>query len=249
MARPNHRLAILFFAIAIAIAWGQEASRTAPDSTSPSPNPAATSQQPATQSKHIFWIIPNYRTTPDRTHYQPLTASEKWHLAWRDSTDPGTFVLAGFLAGIDQWTNAHPSFGQGAQGYFHRFGTNYADLAIGDMMTTAVFPTLLHQDPRYFRWGEGHSTGSRLGHAVKQIFWTRTDSGGHAVNVSELLGNGVAVGISNAYYPDGRTVSDNLGRWGQQIGLDMAGNILKEFWPDIARKTHLPHSGVKPTTP
>ncbi len=247
MAPASVRLPILFFAAAGA--WGQEASRPAPPPVSPSPNAASGSRQPAPQSKRIFWIIPNYRTAPDRSHYQPLTAGEKWHLAWRDSTDPGSFVLAGALAGIDQWTNAHPSFGQGAQGYFHRFGTNFADLAIEDVMTTAVFPAMLHQDPRYFRWGEGHSTGSRMGHAVKQIFWCRTDSGGHAVNVSELLGAGVAVGISNAYYPDGRTAGANAGRWGQQIGIDMAGNVLKEFWPDIARKLHLPHTGVAPATP
>jgi hypothetical protein len=220
---------------AAACAWSQDASRAAPDPAKAAP-PAA--PQPAHQNKRILWIIPNNRTSPIPKVYKPLTAREKFHLAWSDSVDPGTFALAAALAGLDQWSNAHPSFGQGMAGYGRRFGTNYADIFIGDFFTTAIFPTLLHQDPRYFRMGEGHSGWSRLGHSLKQIFWTRTDSGGHAVNVSELLGNGVAVGISNAYYPDDRTASGNLGRWGTQIGLDMTGNVLKEFWPDIMRKMH-----------
>jgi hypothetical protein len=44
------------------------------------------------------------------------------------------------------------------------------------------------------------------------------------------------VAISNAYYPDNRTASDNVQRLGTQLGLDMAGNVLKEFWPDIDKK-------------
>jgi hypothetical protein len=222
-------------------AWGQDASRAAP----------APVTQPAPQPKRIFWIIPNHRTYPTTQNYHPLTTREKFTLARRDSLDPGTFVLAGFLAGIDQANNTNPSFGQGAEGYGHRFVTSYADFAIGDYMTTAVLPSLLHQDPRYFRLGQGSGI-HRLGHAVGQIFWTRMDKGGHMFNFSEILGNGAAVAISNAYYPDGRTASDNLGRFGVQIGLDMAGNVLKEFWPDIYDKLghkKTPASGAARTSP
>jgi len=67
-----------------------------------------------------------------------------------------------------------------------------------------------------------------------QIFWTHTDSGGTQFNFSEVIGNSTAVAISNAYYSDNRTASDAISKLGTQLGVDMAANILKEFWPDIA---------------
>jgi hypothetical protein len=108
-------------------------------------------------------------------------------------------------------------------------------------MTEAVFPTLLHQDPRYFRRGIG-SGWSRLGYAMGQIFWTHRDSGGTQFNYSEIIGNSTAVAISNAYYVDNRTATDAASKLGVQLGFDMASNILKEFWPDLERKFRRKHS-------
>jgi hypothetical protein len=210
-----------------AAAWGQDASRAAPD-------PA----QPAnTQQKRILWIIPNHRTYPANAPYHPLTVGEKFKIAQHEVLDPGTFVLAGALAGIGQLSNSNPSFGQGAAGYARRYGTSYGDLAIGDYLTAAIFPSLLRQDPRYFRKGSG-SAISRVGHAVKQICWTRMDSGRYMVNFSELGGNATAAAIANAYYPDYRTAGDTAQRFGIQVALDVAGNVLKEFWPDLDGRLH-----------
>jgi hypothetical protein len=75
-----------------------------------------------------------------------------------------------------------------------------------------------------------------------QIFITHGDDGKTEVNYSELVGNSVAVAISNSYYPDTRDVSDSVSQLGQQLGVDMASNILKEFWPDIARKFSRHHN-------
>ena len=83
-------------------------------------------------------------------------------------------------------------------------------------MTEAVFPTLLHQDPRYFRRGTG-SRFSRLCYSVGQISWTHGDSGATQFNYSEIIGNATAVAISNAYYRDNRDVSDTVSK----------------LWPDL----------------
>lgn len=196
----------------------------------PSGDPAQTQE-----SKRVLWIVPNYRTSPSLTNYEPLTAREKFKVASEDSFDRGTVGLAALFAGEAQLTNSNRSFGQGGTGYGRYFGTAYGDLVIGDYMTEAVFPTLLHQDPRYFRRGTG-SGWSRLGYAAKQIFWTHTDSGGTQFNYSEFVGNSVAVAISQGYYADNRTARDAVGKLGMQVGVDMAANILKEFWPEIQRK-------------
>jgi hypothetical protein len=152
------------------------------------------------------------------------------------------------FAGEAQLTNATPAFGQGVKGYARYLGTSYADFVIGDMMTEAIYPVILHQDPRYFRRGTG-SVWSRLGSAAGQIFWTHTDSDHTQFNFSEIIGNSTAVAISTAYYPDNRTATNAVSKLGVQLGVDMAANILKEFWPDINRKFSRKHRAGKDETP
>jgi hypothetical protein len=166
----------------------------------------ASSCQQASPGIGIFWIVPNYRTSPSLKDFKPLTPGEKFKVASQDAFDRGTVALAALFAGEAQLTNSNRSFGQGAAGFGRYFGTAYADFAIGDYMTEAIFPSLLHQDPRYFRRGIG-SGWSRLGYAMSQIFWTHGDSGEGEFNLSEVAGNSTPVAISNAYYADNRTAS------------------------------------------
>jgi hypothetical protein len=201
--------------------------------------------QPEPENKRILGIVPNYRTSPSLTVYKPLTPGEKFVIATQDSFDRGTVILAALFAGEAQLTNSNRSFGQGAAGYGRYFGTSYADFVIGNYMTEAIFPTLLHQDPRYFRRGTG-STWSRLGYAIGQTFWTHSDTGRTQFNYSEFVGNSTAVAISNAYYQDNRDVSSNISKLGVQVGVDMAANILKEFSSDLNRKFFHKHHGDKP---
>jgi len=207
----------------------------------------ATTDSPQPESKRIFGIIPNYRTSPSLHSYEPMTSGQKFKLASQDAFDRGTVALAAVFAGEGQLTNSNPSFGQGAAGFGRYFGTAFGDFVIGDYMTESVFPTLLHQDPRYFRRGTG-SGWSRLGYAMEQIFWTHRDAGGTQFNYSEVIGNSTAVAISNAYYADNRTAGDGVSKLGIQIGVDMAGNILKEFWPDFERKFRRKHARTQEPT-
>ena len=192
------------------------------------------------ESRRILGIIPNYRTSPSLENYEPLSTKEKFKVASQDAFDPGTVALAVVFGGYGQLTNSNRSFGQGAAGFGRYFGASYGDWVIGDYMTEGVFPTLLQQDPRYFRRSTG-SGWSRVGYAMGQIFWTHRDSGGTQFNFSEVLGDSTAVAISNAYYSDNRTVSNAVSGLGLQLGVDMAANVLKEFWPDLERKLKRKH--------
>jgi hypothetical protein len=198
------------------------------------------SNVPQTESKRLFGIVPNYRTSPLPDPYVPISAKQKFIIGSQDAFDRGTVILAAAFAGEAQLTNANRSFGQGAAGYGRYFGTSYADYVIGDFMTESIYPTLLHQDPRYFRKGEG-SGWSRFGYAAGQILFTHNDSGRSAFNYSEIIGNSTAVAISNAYYEDNRDVSNAVIKLGTQLGVDAAANILKEFWPDLRKKFSRTH--------
>lgn len=190
---------------------------------------------PDGESKRILGIIPNYRTAPSLSDSRPLAVSEKFRLASEDALDRGTMALASIFAGEGQLTNSNRSLGQGAAAYGRYLGAAYADFAIGDYMTEGLFPSLLHQDPRYFRRGSGGGW-SRLRYAVGQTFLTHGDSGKTQINWSELIGNSSAVAISNAYYADNRTASNAASKLGMQLAVDTAANALKEFWPDLLRK-------------
>jgi hypothetical protein len=202
-------------------------------------SPSAT--LPQTESKRLFGLIPNYRTSPDLAHSKPLSEKEKFKMASEDVFDRGTIGLVALFGARAQLTNSNRAFGQGAAGYARYTGAAYGDLLLGDYMTESVIPTLLHQDPRYFRRRTG-SEWSRFGYAVGQIFMTHRDSGRNQFNYSEVAGNAIAVAISNAYYADNRTARDNMSKLGIQLGVDMASNVLKEFWPDLQHKFRRKHT-------
>jgi hypothetical protein len=229
---PTYTQSLIVIATLV-LAPAISAQDAAADRTNPE-TPRGTSP-PEPESKRMFGIIPNYRSSPSLVDYKPLSVKEKFKIATQDSFDRGTVILAALFAGQGQLSNSNPSFGQGAAGYARYFGTSYGDFVIGNYMTEFIFPTLLHQDPRYFRKGTGSGL-SRVGYAISQLFITRNDRGGRVFNFSEVGGNSAAVAISMAYYPDNRDVSSGVSKLGIQLGVDGASNILKEFWPDIHRK-------------
>jgi len=184
-----------------------------------------------------YGILPNYRTANYFDPFVPITAARKFHIAQKDSFDYPIFFLGGLFAGLGQLDNAHPSFGQGAEGFARRYATSFADQAIGNYMTEGVMPALFHEDPRYFRRGSQYGgVGKRVLYAASRVFVTRTDKGNWTFNFAELVGNSAASGIANAYYPHERTWSDNGQRVSTQFATDALSQIMKEFWPDIKQK-------------
>jgi hypothetical protein len=195
---------------------------------------SSTSDPPAPENRRIFGIIPNYRTSPDLKEYKALTVQQKWAIVKDDSLDRGTLLLAAAFGGEAMFFDASPSFGHGVRGYARYAAASYADWTLGNVMAEGIYPTVLHQDPRYFRRGAG-SGWSRLRYAMGQTLWTHADSGATVFNYSEVVGNSTAVAISNLYYPDNRTFASSLSKVAMQIGVDMAANLLKEFSPDWVR--------------
>jgi hypothetical protein len=187
--------------------------------------------------KRIFGVLPNYRTADGSAPYQPITTRHKYYIAAKDTFDYPVYLLAGAFAGLYQWQDENPSFGQGAKGYAKRIASSYADQAIGNMMTEAVLPSLLHEDPRYFRIGAGSgSNWHRTRYALTRVMMVRTDKDTWRFNYSEWLGNGATVAFSNLYYPsDTRNLEDNIQKLGVQVGTDAISQVLKEFWPDWKR--------------
>jgi hypothetical protein len=187
----------------------------------------------------IFWTMPNFLTMENADNIPPLTAGQKFKVVGRSLIDPSEFVLIGFVAGLGQASDSNPTYGQGAQGYAKRYGTSYADNAVENFMASAVLPSLLHQDPRYYQLGHG-SFVQRAGHALARVVITRTDSGKEQFNYSEVFGAGIAATISTyTYHPESERSFGNVASvWSTQIGWDVVTYMIKEFWPDLRKKHH-----------
>ena len=216
-------------------ALGQQTSPAPP----PTPAPAAASQP----NTRVVAVVPafNVASFDDRT---PLTPRQKFHIVWRTTLDPYSLIAPAAKSSIYNAAGLNSGFGSGASGFFKRYGAAIADGASGRFFRTYAYPVLLHEDPRYFRLGNGLKK-TRTWYSLNRVFVTRTDAGNSRFNWSKLLGSFTSSGLSNLYYPK---ENRGAGFTFTGVGLSYMGeastNVVKEFWPDISakRKARKPES-------
>jgi hypothetical protein len=203
-----------------------------------------------TSNDRLMFALPNFLTLENSAHVPPLTTGQKFRVVVRSSFDYVQLPWYGFLSGISQAENSEPGYGQGAAGYGKRFGAAAADGTIENFMTSAIFPSLFHEDPRYFQLGKG-SFAHRAEYSVSRILITRSDSGHQQLNISEIFGSAMAAAISTyGYHPRADKTLANAGEvWGTEVSYDTLTIVLKEFWPDIRRKIRKKKNGQREMPP
>jgi hypothetical protein len=211
--------------ITLAIATATTEVRVVP----PSQVEIAEEQIKEEEKQRALGFLPNFYVTyvPDAA---PLTAKQKFKLAARTLVDPVSFGLTAAAAGLEQATRQFNGYGQGAQGFAKRYGAAYTDGVTGTMIGSALLPSLLKQDPRYFYKGTG-TRRSRILYALAMSVTCKGDNGHWQPNYSGIIGSLAAGGISNLYYPpqdrEGATLTVENALIG--IGTTAAANILQEF--------------------
>jgi hypothetical protein len=185
-------------------------------------------QVKAQEKQRLVGVLPNFYTSYV-WDAAPLNTKQKFSLTRRDIFDPGSLLGVGVAAGIEQANNSFAGYGQGAAGYGKRFGAGLGNRLIGDFMSHAVFPSIFHQDPRYFYQGSG-SVKSRLMHAASWAVIARGDSGHSMPNYSYLLGDLTAAALSNLYYP---RADRGAGLTFTNFAIEVAGRagegVIREF--------------------
>jgi hypothetical protein len=202
-------------------------------------------------------VVPNFNAVLDGNNL-PLTPGQKMRAAFRSAVDPYQFGLAVITSAIGQAENSHSTFDpipgtnpvqytpegyqQGWAAYGKRYGASYTDQFDGTILGNGVFPILLHQDSRYYRMGKG-SFKKRFFYSIGTTVYCKGDNGKWQPNISNVLGNIAAGGISNLYYP---AADRGFGLTLEQGFLVTAegtfGALLIEFYPDVTRhfrKKHL----------
>ena len=187
------------------------------------------------EKQRVLGIVPNFNTSYVYGA-APLTVKQKFQLAFRSEIDPAAFGVTAIVAGVEQAEGTHYGYGGGWGGYAKRYGQSYTDSFDGQMLGNALLPSLLHQDPRYFRLGRG-PVKRRILYALGTNVMAHHDGTGRwEPNYSNVLGNLAAGGISNLYLPKadrgiGSTFTGGL----VVIAEGGIGSMFQEFWPDLAR--------------
>ena len=204
----------------------------------PDPPPPLLASEPV--SKRLFGVIPNYKADQFKAEYKPLSVREKFAIAHSDSFDwPNYFLLVGYAL-QSQVAAGGFSHDGGLVGFAEFYSRSVADQIIGSYVTEAILPSLLHEDPRFFRLGTG-TFSHRAYNAASRIFVTRKDDGRNGFNISEVVGNAGVVAIATSYYENNRSAPAALERYSMALGNDAISNLLTEFWPDIKRRLPFHH--------
>jgi hypothetical protein len=191
--------------------------------------------------QRVLGVFPNFYSSYD-WGAPPMGPKQKFKLALRSATDPMAFAGAGAIAGYQQYYNIYPDYGGGIEGYAKRYGAAYANDFSARMLSSALFASVFHQDPRYFYKGTGSITSRSL-YALSTAVIARSDSGKWRPNYADVLGTFAAGALSNLYYPaSSRGLSLTLVNGLVEIAGHAGTNILREF----VLKGITSHPGGKP---
>jgi hypothetical protein len=168
------------------------------------------------------------QTLPDLTYVRPTQAT-KLHNYLFDTFGPYPIVGAALAAGVNQAYNTPPEWGQGAEGYGKRFGSNFGIEAVSTT-TRYALAEAFKEDTLYYRC-ECKGFFPRLSHAVVSTFTARRGDDGHRVFsfpdlVAPYAGTMTAV---YAWYPDRYNYKDAFRIGNYSLLGYMGGNIAMEF--------------------
>jgi hypothetical protein len=211
----------------------------APQAETPEQRKArAAAELKAEETQRMGGIVPNFMAV-NNGKALPITPGQKFQLFFKGAFDSYQFALAGIDAGIGQAEDSDRGYNQGLKGFARRYGANYGDNFDGNLWGNAVLPSLLHQDPRYFRLGHGPILHRAL-YSISTTFRTRGDSGNWQPAYSNIMGNLIGAAISNVYYPnypdDERGLYPTLRRGLSVTYQGTIGGLLEEFYPDLSDK-------------
>ena len=181
------------------------------------------------EKQRVLGVIPNFYAVYV-WDAEPLTARQKFDMAWKMSADPVSVLTSASMAGIEQAQNSFAGYRQGAAGYSKRFSAAYGDTVASTMLGQAVFPAIFRQDPRYFVKGRG-SVMSRGLYAISSAVVCRGDNRKWQPNYSNMVGNVTSAALSNVYYPatDRRGAGLLIRNSMVTTGMGAIGGLFQEF--------------------
>ena len=169
-----------------------------------------------------------------RLSFQPLSKQEKFDYFVQHTFAKEDILERSALAGIAQWRDSPPEWGQGLAGYGRRLGSNFGQYSIKKTLQFSI-GAALREDPRYFASAE-HGFWRRTYHAVAHTLIVRNDHNRRVFSVGRLSGTLGGSFISRTWHPERQqTVGNALRNAGVSLSAEASWNVLREFWPEIKR--------------
>jgi hypothetical protein len=180
---------------------------------------------------------PGAAAPPPADHH--LTLGQRAGMYALASVGPMSFLSAAVSAGVNQWRDEPPEWGQGGAGLGRRFGGRMAVNATGNAIEFGA-SALLGEDTRYFPSGRKGVAG-RASYALIRTFVAPRQDGRRTLAASRFIGAYGSAFLANTWYPDRVSNTPSALRRGSwSILAGAGGNVFKEFWPDIKRRLFRP---------
>ena len=169
----------------------------------------------------------------------PLTPRQKGYLALHNLVSPPNLMTIAFTSAFTVGIDSHTAYGPGWKGFGKSAGVSLLQDATGEFFGSFLIPSLVHQDPRYFRMGEG-SVRRRFFHAISRTVVAQNDDGSLMPNYATLLTYPINAELSNLYVPGIHDdASSTMARIATGLAIDPANNLIVEFLPDVARHINI----------
>lgn len=174
---------------------------------------------------------------PDLENWQPLTTGQKFDVFRQRTYSPLTFIAAGVDAVKDSSIRKrNPEYERGWMGFGQEFGVYLGVSETSVFFGRFLMPTLLRQDPRYFR-NPRLPLFRRALYSMSRVVITRTDKGHETFNASPIMAEAASQALSDLYVPGRKQgLSPIASTVGFNLIRDAGLNLLHEFWPDLRRK-------------
>ena len=235
---------VLILACGIAAAQGTPPMNPAPPETELVAASGTPPQAPMSRVQQMKNLVRSQvtramsRNYPDLVEWKPLTAREKFDVFLHSTYSPRTFANAAIDEAADRAKGRHLNreYETGFLGAGQRYGINLATTETDVFFQRFLFPTVLKQDPRYFRNPDLPFLQRAL-YSMSRVLITRTDSGGQTFNSSRILSIAATRAVNDLYVPGERQGMHPIGACVSFTLLRDAGmNLVHEFWPDLRHK-------------
>ncbi|MFN7932679.1 MAG: hypothetical protein U0R19_05090 [Bryobacteraceae bacterium] len=194
-----------------------------------SPSDSAVAEQPASTA------TPSAPAKDTPTPFQPPTWSDRRHVFLRRVFGPQAVLETVPGTAFDTARNFPYQWGRTGKGVAKRLGSQYGQFVVGEGIEMGV--SALHkEDPRYFRMPDA-PFGRRLGHAIVSTVITRGVDGNRTIALSRLANVYGAWAIATTWNPPDQRDALRIFKYGSLgLSLKVAGNVFREFWPDVKQK-------------
>lgn len=236
----------LILVLICGVAQAQEANLVnASGSAGPTGAMATASMPELAPIQKMKWMIKTQvnkaidtKPSPSVQEWRPLTTQEKFHVFLHSTYSPWTFANAAIDETADRarGIKLDPGYEAGWRGVGQRYGIELATNETDVFFQRFLFPTLLKQDPRYFR-NPDLPVFHRVLYSMSRVLFTRSDNGGETINGSRILGSAASRVIADLYIPgEQQGIRPIASCVAFTMARDAGMNLLREFWPDLRQK-------------